>query len=104
MFTAIYSFRLLEQVFWSDFNGFKSVITKHVKATNVEVLVLGTLGVLSLSTGYFFKDVFSGFGSNYFNTSITTLPVGWLLIEAEFISALLKTLPLVLTVLAFEVS
>lgn len=73
MFTAIYSFRLLEQVFWADFNGFKSVIVKHVKATGVEMLVLGLLGILSLTTGYYFKDIFSGLGSNYFNTSIAVI-------------------------------
>jgi len=104
MFTAIYSFRLLEQVFWSDFTGFKSVITKHSKTTGVELFVLGFLGILSLTTGYFFKDMFSGFGSNYFNTSINILPSNWLLLEAEFIPVLLKALPLVLTLFAFEVS
>lgn len=103
MLTAVYSFRLLEQVFWSDYTGFKSVITNHVKPTNVEILVLSLLGMLSLLTGYFFKDTFVGFGSNYFNTFIHTLPVGHYYIESEFLPSEIKLIPLMLTVIAFEV-
>ena len=58
----------------------------HVKVTNGEILVLGFLGVLSLCTGYLFKDIFSGFGSNYFNTSVTILPLNCTLMQAEFLS------------------
>lgn len=72
--TAIYSFRLLEQVFWNDYSGYKNIINRHVKITNIEIIVLGLLGLLSLSSGYIFKDIFSGFGSNYFNNAITYLP------------------------------
>lgn len=103
MLTAMYSFRLLEQVFWSDYTGFKSVITNHVKPTNVEILVLSLLGMLSLVTGYFFRDTFVGFGSNYFNTFIHTLPVGHYYIESEFLPSEIKLIPLMLTIIAFEV-
>ena len=103
MMTAIYSFRLLEQVFFTDFNGFKTVIANHAKATGVELAVLGCLGLLSLSSGYFFKDIFAGFGSNYFSTAITVLPSYWSLLEAEFLPSELKVLPLILTILAFEI-
>jgi len=103
LLTAIYSFRLLEQVFWTDFSGYKMVIVNHVKITRIELLVLGTLSVLSLSSGYLFKDIFTGLGSNYFNTSIINLPSNWLWIEAEFLSFELKLLPLVLTFVAFEI-
>jgi len=103
MLTAVYSFRLLEQVFWSDYTGFKSVIVNHVKPTNVEILVLSTLGVLSLITGYFFKDIFVGFGSNYFNTFIHAIPVGHHPVESEFLPSEIKLIPLMLTALAFEV-
>jgi len=103
MFTAIYSFRLLEQVFWSDYNGFKSAIIHHAKATNVEILVLGVLGSLSLLTGYFFRDLFIGFGSNYFNTFIGALPYSYHSVEAEFLPAEIKLMPAILTVIAFEV-
>ena len=100
--TAVYSFRLLEQVLWADFNGFKSNVRYHAGVTGVEIIVLGCLGLLSLCSGYMFRDLFSGVGSNYFNTAITILPAGWSLIEAEFIPFEIKILPLVFTVLAFE--
>jgi len=103
MLTAIYSFRLLEQAFWSDYNGFKTVAVNHVKPTGVEILVLLFLGILSLMTGYFFKDIFIGFGSNYFNTFIHTLPGGHFSLEAEFLPAEIKLIPLLLTVSAFEI-
>lgn len=44
--------------------------------TNLEVIVLGVLGGLSLVSGYLFKDVFSGAGSNYFSNLISILPAG----------------------------
>lgn len=100
--TAIYSFRLLEQTFWGDFNGFKIVISRHAKVTNVEIFVLGILGILSLVTGYLFRDVFIGFGSNFFNQFITILPFSWSPVEAEFLGVLIKVLPLILTILATE--
>lgn len=103
MLTAVYSFRLLEQVFWSDYTGFKSIIVNHVKPTNVEILVLSVLGILSLLTGYFFRDIFVGFGSNYFNTFIHFIPAGHYSVESEFLPSEIKLIPLMLTIIAFEV-
>jgi len=101
--TAIYSFRLLEQVFWGDFSGFKAIISGHLKTTNVETAVLLVLGSLSLTSGYLFKDLFSGLGSNYFNTFISIAPHSWNMVEAELLSPGVKLAPLVLTFLAFEI-
>ena len=100
--TSIYSFRLLEQVFWGDYLGYKSVLNQHVKMTKVEIYILGILGLLSLVSGYIFKDIFSGFGSSFFNNSITILPVSWNNVELEFLPLYLKILPVLLTFLAFE--
>jgi hypothetical protein len=36
----------------------------------METFLLGFLGVLSITSGYLFKDVATGFGSNYFNNAI----------------------------------
>lgn len=101
--TAIYSFRLLEQVFWSDYNGFKVTIIHHAKATNIEIFVLAVLGIASIFSGYWFKDIFSGFGSNYFNSSITSISSSWNCIETELLSFEIKLLPLIFTMLAFEI-
>jgi hypothetical protein len=69
-----YSVRLLYVVFLDNFNGFKKVISTHSKTTVVEFSLLGFLGVLSLVSGYYFKDLFSGVGSAYFNNAIFSTP------------------------------
>lgn len=74
-----------------------------MKPTNAEIFVLLGLGVLSLTTGYFFKDLFVGFGSNYFNNFIHLLPATHYSVESEFLPAEIKLIPLVLTVLVFEI-
>lgn len=103
MLTAIYSFRLLEQAFWGNFTGFKTIIFSHTKVTLVEISILGFLGVLSVTSGYLFKDIFTGFGSGFFNNSIFLLPTNWVTIEAEFLPFEIKILPVLLTMIAFEV-
>ena len=102
MLTAVYSFRLLEQVFWSDYNGFKLTIVHHAKITNIEILVLAVLASLSLGTGYCFKDIFIGFGANFFNNFIHNLPTSYNSLESEFLSIEIKIMPLLLTILAVE--
>jgi len=97
--TSTYSFRLLEQVFWGDYVGYKSTLKQHTKITRVEVYILSFLGLLSLVSGYLFKDIFSGLGSSFFNNSITTLPSLWGYVEVEFLPIYLKILPLLLTFL-----
>jgi len=98
--TMYYSIRLLYLVFIDYFNGFKQIIIQHAKATNIEILVLGFLGLLGLVSGYYFRDVFIGLGSNYFNFSISFLPNSWLMIDAEFIPFLIKLIPLLLSLIA----
>lgn len=100
--TIIYSFRLLEQVFWGDYAGSKIVLKFHTKITNIEIVILSTLTLLSLISGYYYKDLFSGLGSNFFN--ITIVPLNWSIIETEFISANLKLLPLFFSIFAGELN
>ncbi len=66
-------------------------------------MILSALGLLSLVTGYFFKDIFIGFGANYFNNFIHTLPGGHYSVESEFLPAEIKLIPLILTAGAFEI-
>jgi NADH-ubiquinone oxidoreductase chain 5 len=101
--TVIYSYRLVEQVFWGDFNGFKSVIARSSQVTALEIFVLAALGLLSLVSGYIFKDIFIGFGSNYFSSFIWVLPSTWGLVEVEFLSAEFKVIPIILTIGAIEI-
>ena len=103
LLTAAYSFRLLEQVFWADYSGYKQVISNHVKPTHLEIVILAVLGILSIISGYIFRDIFTGFGSNYFNNFAGLLPSGHVAVEAEFLPVEIKILPLLFTVLAFEI-
>jgi len=57
-------------VFINKFNGFRYIIKNHAKVTNLEIFLLGFLCLLSILTGYVFKDMFTGFGSSYFNNVI----------------------------------
>lgn len=102
--TMYYSARLIYYVFLGTFNGFKLVMVRHTKATNVEMLILGFLGLLSLSSGYLFRDAFSGLGSNYFNNLILQLPHSWSLVDLEFIPHSIKFAPLATSLVGFSVA
>jgi hypothetical protein len=68
-----YSTRLLFVVFVYTFSGTKFSVGNYHKVTNLEIGLLGFLGLLSITTGFYFRDVFTGFGSNYFNNSIHSI-------------------------------
>jgi NADH:ubiquinone oxidoreductase subunit 5 (subunit L)/multisubunit Na+/H+ antiporter MnhA subunit len=75
--TMYYSIRLLVIVFLNKFNGFHFVIKNHIKVTNLEIFLLGFLCFLSILTGYTFKEMFTGFGSNYFGNVIHNISNNW---------------------------
>ena len=79
------------------------MIAKHAKITYIEIMILGVLGILSLVSGYLFKDIFLGLGSSYFNNGVTILPRTWVIVEAELLAPEVKMLPLIFTALAMEV-
>lgn len=99
--TMYYSIRLLVLVFIKKFNGLRYIIKSHSKVTNLEIILLGFLCILSLTTGYLFKDTFTGFGSNYFNNVIHTISSNWVNIELEFIPARIKLVPISAGLVAF---
>jgi proton-translocating NADH-quinone oxidoreductase chain L len=102
--TMYYSIRLLIYVFLDKFSGFKLVIKNHHKITNLEIILLGILGLLSIITGFYFKDLFVGFGSNYFNNSIVNLPNMWSSLELEFIPYYIKIMPVVTGIISLIIS
>lgn len=69
-----YSIRLLYIVFLGPYSGFKGTIKNYSAISFIEIFVLGILGLLSLSSGYIFKDLFVGLGSTYFGNSIYVIP------------------------------
>jgi len=71
------------------------------------MVILGTLGILSISSGYFFKEIFTGFGSSYFGTGIYVHAYSIYgsyshSVESELVPLEIKMLPLILTCFTFE--
>jgi NADH-ubiquinone oxidoreductase chain 5 len=99
--TAAYSIRLLEQVFWEDFNGFKSIVRLNIRPSNVEIAVLALLAVFSLFSGFILRDIFIGLGSDFSGAAENGGLAGWAIIETEVLSYVIKLVPL-LAVLAFD--
>jgi hypothetical protein len=61
-------------------------------------IVLLILAVGSIYAGWFFKPMFIGLGSDFWNNSIFIKPNNGIMIEAEFLPQFVKILPLILTI------
>ena len=96
-FTAFYSTRLLFLVFLAEPNGNRlSILNAHEGSWRM-TLPLFLLSLLSITIGYLTKEIFIGFGTNFWQSAIFVLPQNYLLTDIEFIDLLYKQLPLVLT-------
>ena len=103
-FTAFYSTRLLFLVFLSEPNGNRlSILNAHEGSWRM-TLPLFLLSIFSISIGYLTKELFIGFGTNFWQTSIFMLPQNYLLSDIEFIDILYKQLPLILTLSGVSVA
>jgi NADH-quinone oxidoreductase subunit L len=100
--TTFYSIRLLWWVFLSKYNGYKSVIVKAKESNFIILTPMITLSVLTIFSGFMFKDVFLGKGSNFFKNSIFIHKNN--LIDNECIPVLIKMLPVVLTLVTILVA
>lgn len=101
-FTAFYSIRLLYLTFLTKPNGYKSVIFLAKESTTFPInLVLAILAIPSIFAGYYLKDLFIGFGSDFWGNSLYILPNNMNRIDSEFISQFLKLMPLIFTFLGF---
>lgn len=96
-FTAAYSARLLWIVFFArpNFFGFNLVQVQEPGAITQAPLIF--LSVCSIFTGYFFSDLFIGFGTTAFAVS-GGVSANLSLIEIEFLTPWQKQLPLILTI------
>jgi len=96
-FTAFYSTRLLFLVFLAEPNGNRlSILNAHEGSWRM-TLPLFLLSFLSITVGYLTKEIFIGFGTNFWQSAIFVLPKNYLLTDIEFIDLLYKQLPLILT-------
>jgi len=62
-------------------------------------LPLFILSILSLIIGYISKDLFIGFGANFWNSSIFVNPNNYIMTDIEFLELEYKLLPLFVTIL-----
>jgi NADH-ubiquinone oxidoreductase chain 5 len=102
-FTAMYSMKLIFFVFCIKTN----VYNKWVKPqeNNIFILIpLFLLSILSIFIGYLFSEIFIGIGNNYLYNSIYISFEHYNNIEMEFLSPIIKLMPLIWTVLGLILS
>jgi len=59
------------------------------------------LAFFSIFSGFFFKELFLGLGSNFFDFSIFILPENFKIDKAEFLPSYIKTIPLIASFLGW---
>jgi len=96
--TAFYSTRLLFLVFLAEPNGNRVAILNAHEGSWRMTFPLFLLSILSISIGFFTKEFFIGFGTNFWGSSIFILPKNYLLVDIEFIDLFYKQLPLMVTI------
>jgi NADH-ubiquinone oxidoreductase chain 5 len=97
--TAFYSTRLLYLVFLSNANGNKKNILNAHEGTIRMTLPLFLLAICSIFIGYISKEMFIGFGTNFWGTAIFIKPINYLMTDIEFLGIQYKLLPLLVTIL-----
>lgn len=95
LFTAMYSMKLLFFVFLIKPNMYNKIIVKEL---NYNILItLLMLSTLSIFIGYLVSDLFIGCGNFYLQNTISIAFDHFNNIEIEFLSSLLKLMPLIFT-------
>ncbi len=97
--TSFYSTRLLYLVFLSNTNSNKNIILHAHEGSWRMTLPLLLLSFLSVLIGYLSKDLFIGFGTNFWGTSIFISPFNYTMTDIEFLDIQYKLLPLIVTLL-----
>lgn len=97
--TAFYSIRLIFLVFLCEPNGLKNIIFNSHEGSWKMSFPLFVLIIFSLLSGFVTKDLFIGFGTDFWGSSIFVLPSNYLMVDIEFISLKYKLLPLIFTLL-----
>nr|YP_009684875.1 NADH dehydrogenase subunit 5 [Gloiopeltis furcata]BBK20788.1 NADH dehydrogenase subunit 5 [Gloiopeltis furcata] len=98
IFTSFYSFRLIYLTFLNSSNLSRISFSSVHESSFLMSFPLVILGIGSIFVGYSLSDLFIGPGSDFWQTSIFTLPSHSLLIEAEWLPKHIKWLPFLLSV------
>jgi len=98
LLTSFYSLRLLYLTFWGYSNANRKVILNSHESNWLIIIPLTALCIGSIFSGYVCRDMFLGAGSDFFRQSIFVLPKNLTIIDAEFIPAAYKLLPLIFAI------
>jgi NADH-ubiquinone oxidoreductase chain 5 len=102
--TSFYSTRLLFLVFLSNPNGNKLLYLHAHEASWKMGLPLFVLSIASVLIGFLTKDIFIGFGTNFWGASLFVLPHNYSVLDIEFINIFFKLLPLLVSLLGVTCS
>jgi len=92
--TAIYSTRLIYNVFWSRKpRGFRSVYLVIHESPTVMLIPLLILGICSVFVGYLFKDMMIGLGTDFWGNSLFVSASHVNSLESEFMPSYIKNIP-----------
>jgi NADH-ubiquinone oxidoreductase chain 5 len=103
-FTSFYSFRVLFLVFIKPNNSFKFFLKNLHELDRTTAFVLTVLAFGSIFSGYLFKDLFIGLGSDFFNFSIYIKSNNVVIIDSEFIPYYLKLIPTIFSLIGGIIS
>jgi proton-translocating NADH-quinone oxidoreductase chain L len=90
--TAFYSMRLLVLVFLGKSRAFRGQMKDLHPTSSIELVVLSTLILFSIFSGYIFQHFFTGFGSVFLTGTPTALP-NFGVTDFEFIPTFFKIFP-----------
>ena len=102
-FTAFYSGRLFYLTFMNIPNSYRKYAQKAHEPTLIMLMPLFFLCFFSITFGYISKEMFSGLGTPFFQSSTFTFFKS-VALEAEFLSAAFKNVPFFLTLLGIFLS
>ncbi|OED37313.1 hypothetical protein AB834_01900 [PVC group bacterium (ex Bugula neritina AB1)] len=94
-FTCFYSCRLIYLVFFSKPRAHKRVVEASDEIQIDLFFSIFILSIFSLFSGFFFRELFIGAATPFFNSSIFRHPINDTLLDVEFISISAKIIPLV---------
>ncbi len=102
--TAFYSVRVLYLVFLSEPNGNKNILFSAHEGTIRMTFPLFVLCILSIFIGFLSKDLFIGFGTDFWGSALFISPFNYVLSDIEFIDVKYKILPLIITLFGASLS
>jgi NADH-ubiquinone oxidoreductase chain 5 len=84
-------------VFLAEPNGHRAVILNAHEGSWRMTLPLFILSILSISVGFLTRDLFIGFGTDFWGSAIFVLPQNYVLSDIEFVDLFHKLLPLIIS-------